>query len=132
MQSFISKQFLTFLLMGGIAAGVNFFSRIFYNQWMSFSTAIIIAYITGMITAFILMKFFVFKKSEHKLHNSIGIFILINLAAIIQVWLVSMLFDVYVLPSLNITSFAPEIAHLAGIVVPTFTSYFGHKHGSFR
>jgi putative flippase GtrA len=38
----------------------------------------------------------------------------------------------YVLPGAGITYFAPEIAHAAGIVVPVFTSYLGHKHWSFR
>lgn len=38
----------------------------------------------------------------------------------------------YVLPSLGITGFAPEIAHAAGVAFPVFTSHLGHKHWSFR
>lgn len=38
----------------------------------------------------------------------------------------------YVLPGVGVTRFAPEIAHAAGVVFPVFTSYFGHKHWSFR
>ena len=45
---------MIFLLTGGIAAAVNFGSRIVYSNWLGFSTAVVLAYITGMITAFVL------------------------------------------------------------------------------
>ena len=61
--AFRSRQFLVFLLTGGIAAAVNFGSRILYNQWMGFSAAIVLAYITGMVTAFVLARLFVFRAS---------------------------------------------------------------------
>jgi putative flippase GtrA len=55
---FFSKQFLVFLATGGIAALINFLSRILYSNWLDFSLAVFLAYITGMITAFILAKKF--------------------------------------------------------------------------
>ena len=48
---FMSRQFLAFLLTGGTAAAVNFGSRILYNRWMDFSSAVVLAYLTGMVTA---------------------------------------------------------------------------------
>lgn len=47
MGAFASRQFLLFLLTGGTAAVVNFASRIVLNQWLSYSSAIIIAYLVG-------------------------------------------------------------------------------------
>ncbi|CFR02292.1 GtrA-like protein [Yersinia frederiksenii] len=129
---FISRQFLVFLITGGIAAVVNFSSRIIYNIWLDFSWSIILAYITGMITAFILAKIFVFKESKQALHRSILFFILINIAAILQTWLISIILAYYLLPKLGITSYVREIAHAVGILVPVFSSYLGHKHWSFR
>jgi putative flippase GtrA len=128
---FASKQFLIFLLTGGIAALVNFGSRILYNHWVDFSTAIVLAYITGMMTAFILAKFFVFKHSQQALHRSILFFLLINLVAVLQTWLVSMGMAYWALPALGVSWYAKEIAHAVGIVVPVFTSYLGHKRWSF-
>jgi len=64
---FLSKEFIGFLVTGGIAAVVNFLSRIFYNQYCSFSSAVIFAYLTGMVTAFVLAKIFVFKQSAQQL-----------------------------------------------------------------
>lgn len=131
-RNFMSRQFLIFLLTGGTAAAVNFSSRIIYNIWLSFSLSVIIAYITGMITAFILAKTFVFKESQQSLKRSGILFILVNLVAILQTWLISMGLAYYLLPGMGITDFTKEIAHAAGVIVPVFTSYLGHKHLSFK
>ena len=130
-KSFFSRQFFTFILTGGVAAVVNFCSRIFFNQYMSYSSAIVVAYLSGMLTAFILAKCFVFKNGKQRLSHSAMIFCLINLFAITQTWLVSMLLVRY-LPSMQITQFVPEISHAVGIIIPVFTSYVGHKRWSFR
>jgi len=132
MHDFFTRQFLTFLLAGGTAAAVNFGSRIIYNQWMSYSSAIILAYVTGMITAFILAKLFVFTESRQDIKRAVFYFTLVNLLAVMQTWLVSMALACHLLPWLGITWHAAEIAHAAGVMVPVFTSYLGHKRWSFR
>jgi putative flippase GtrA len=130
--SFASRQFLVFLLTGGFAAAVNFGSRILYNRAMPFSSAVICAYITGMITAFVLARLFVFRESRQATHRAAGWFILVNVVAVAQTWAISMLLVKWVLPAMGVTAFAREIAHGIGVVVPVFTSYLGHKHFSFR
>ena len=130
--SFASRQFLVFLLTGGFAAAVNFGSRILYNRAMPFSSAVICAYVTGMITAFVLARLFVFKESQQATHRAAGWFILVNVVAVAQTWAISMLLVKWVLPAMGVTAFAREIAHGIGVVVPVFTSYLGHKHLSFR
>ncbi len=130
-QSFISTQFLKFLFAGGIAACVNFGSRFIYNQWMGFSAAVVLAYITGMITAFILAKYFVFRQSQMPLQYSVLRFLLINLLAVAQTLVVSLALLFYVLRWLDITMMAKEIAHAIGIIVPLFSSFIGHKYWSF-
>ena len=129
---FFSKQFLIFLINGGTAALVNVTSRIFYNQWIDFSLSVVLAYITGMITAFVLTKLFVFKESQQGLRKSAVFFMLVNLIAVLQTWGISVGLASYLLPYMGITRFIPEIAHVIGVVVPVFTSYVGHKHWSFR
>lgn len=129
---FLSRQFLVFLLTGGTAATVNFGSRILYSRWLDFSAAVIVAYVTGMVTAFVLAKLFVFKDSKQAVHRSIVFFILVNLVAVLQTWAISMGLAYYLLPSMGVTAFVPEIAHAVGVAVPVFTSYIGHKRWSFR
>ncbi len=132
MQQFLSRQFLLFLLTGGMAAVINFNSRIILNTWMSFSDAVILAYLIGMTTAFILAKCFVFTESQQTIHRSVVFFIIVNVAAILQTWVISISLAYYLLPRLGVTLYVREIAHLVGISVPIITSYVGHKHWSFR
>jgi putative flippase GtrA len=120
---FISKEFFVFLATGGFAALINFGSRFVYNQWMDFSSAVLLAYLTGMITAFILAKLFVFKTSDRPISHSALIFTLVNLVALVQTWGISVGLSSIILPS---------FAHAIGIMVPVFTSYLGHKFWTFK
>jgi len=131
-RQFFSRQFLIFLLTGGTAAAVNFGSRIVYSQWLEFSTAVICAYLTGMTTAFVLAKLFVFRASRQAVHRSAFFFILVNLVAVSQTWAISMGLAYYLLPRWGVTLFSKEIAHAVGVAFPVFTSYIGHKRWSFR
>lgn len=103
-----------------------------YNQWLDFSSAVILAYITGMVTAFVLAKLFVFKKSKQSIRRSAAFFVLVNLVAILQTWAVSMGLAYYLLPYMGVKFFVKEIAHAVGVAIPVFTSYIGHKRWSFR
>jgi putative flippase GtrA len=129
---FASKEFVKFIVVGGFAAIVNFMSRIVYSMYMGFSSAIIIAYITGMVVAFVLSKYLVFAPGRHHTVKEIGYFTLVNLAAIAQTWIVSMTMFHYILVWLSVSLYREEISHFIGIAVPAFTSYFGHKHFTFK
>jgi putative flippase GtrA len=131
-RAFGSRQFMLFLLTGGMAATVNFFSRILYNCWLDYSGAIIVAYLTGMVTAFVLARLFVFTNPSQSLHRSVLNFTLVNVVAVAQTWVISMGLASYILPGLGVTRFVPEFAHAAGVMFPVFTSYLGHKHWSFQ
>ncbi|MEB0122542.1 GtrA family protein [Pseudomonas sp. CCI1.2] len=128
----MTRQFLVFLLTGSIAALINFCSRMVYSLWLGFSSAVILAYITGMITAFILARLFVFKDSTQAVHHSAMFFILVNAVAALQTWGISLGLALYVLPALGVKLFTLEIAHAVGVAVPVVTSYIGHKRWSFR
>jgi len=129
---FKSKEFVAFLVAGGIAAAVNIGSRFFYNQYMSYSSAIILAYITGMITAFILNKFFVFEKSSHSTTKEFYYFTLVNLVAIAQTYIISIGLAEYLFPSIGVEKHRYLIAHTIGVIFPVFTSFIGHKFLSFK
>jgi putative flippase GtrA len=129
---FRSRQFLGFLVTGGIAAAVNFGSRIVYDTWTGYSAAIVLAYLTGMVTAFVLAKAFVFTDSRQALHRSAAFFVLVNALAVAQTWAISVALAYWAFPALGFEWYPKEIAHAIGIVVPVFTSYLGHRRYSFR
>jgi putative flippase GtrA len=129
---FSSKEFIKFVVVGGFAAMVNFGSRIFYNEYIDFSNAVILAYCSGMLTAYVLSKLFVFSSSQHHAIKEMLYFILVNIIAVIQTWGVSMFLFLYGLGWVNIDLYQREIAHVIGILVPVFSSYLGHKYFTFK
>ena len=119
-------------MVGGLAAGVNFISRIGFSQFFTYSVAIILAYLVGMSTAFLLSKHYVFELSGRPLKDEIKDFTIVNIFAVIQVWLISVGLAEYFLPYISFSFYPEEVAHLIGLGIPAITSYFGHKHFSFR
>ncbi len=129
---FKSKQFISFLFAGGFAAVVNFGSRFFYNEFVSFGNAVILAYLTGMITAFLLTKLFVFEKSIHSTKKEFYYFTLVHIVAVIQTYIISVGFATYLFPMVGFEFYPEAVAHAIGVVFPVFTSFIGHKYFSFR
>lgn len=128
----LSRQFLLFLLTGGFAALVNFASRFVYEQWVGFSLAVVLAYLTGMVTAYLLSRWLVFTRSGQSTARSVLFFCLVNGLAVAQTWAVSLLLAEWLLPAAGLRQHVHTLAHAVGIVVPVFTSYLGHKHFSFK
>lgn len=136
--SLLGSRFIRFLLAGGLAALVNFGSRFFYNLFVDFSTAVVLAFCTGLITGYILNKRYVFTSSGNSMVQEIGWFVFVNLIALAQTWGLSV-YLARVLPAYmpvvggaGSTELAEAVAHGAGVLLPVFTSYIGHKYLTFR
>ena len=125
------NRFVLFLLAGGMAALVNILSRIAFNWVMPYEVAIIVAYLCGMTTAYLLNRQFVFAASGRGVASEYTRFALVNLAAVAQVWIVSVGLARLVFPAIGFTWHAETVAHVIGVAIPVFTSYLGHKHFSF-
>jgi len=125
------RRFILFLGAGGAAAVVNILSRIVLNWAMPYEIAIVVAYLIGMTTAYLLNKRFVFAASGRNVTSEYLRFALVNLAAVAQVWIVSVGLARYVFPAAGFAWHAETVAHVIGVAVPVFTSYLGHKHFSF-
>lgn len=125
-------RFALFLAAGGIAAAANFLSRIALSEVMAYVPAIVLAYAIGMVTAFVLNRAFVFTGANNPVGQQVKWFVLVNLFAVLQTVLISLLLAEWLLPRFGV-GFHPEtIAHAIGVLVPVFTSYIGHKRLSFR
>lgn len=131
-KDFLSPQFRVFLLTGGTAAAVNIGSRILYSHWCSLSVAVTLAYLSGMVTAFVLARLFVFKQSTQSMGRSIVMFSLVNGVAYLQTLGLTVLFAEYLFPAWHFVWRAEFVAHTIGVVAPVFTSYIGHKRFSFK
>ena len=125
------KRLVLFVLASGTAALVNILSRIALNWVMPYEVAIIVAYLCGMTTAYLLNRYFVFAASGRGVASEYTRFALVNLAAVAQVWIVSVGLARLAFPAIGFTWHAETVAHVIGVAIPVFTSYLGHKHFSF-
>ncbi|MDC3009862.1 GtrA family protein [Synechococcus sp. AH-736-G20] len=126
------RQFFLFLITGGVAALINIGSRIGFSQVLRFELAVLAAYAIGMVTAYALARRYVFLQTQQSVKRSFAAFALINLAAVLQTWLVSIGIRTWLLPVIGVAALVDLIAHSFGVVVPVITSFFGHKYVSFR
>ncbi|NQX89545.1 MAG: GtrA family protein [Halioglobus sp.] len=137
MVKLLDNRMVRFLLAGGLAALVNFGSRFIYSLFVSFSTAVLLAFMTGLTTGFLLNKIYVFTTSKNTITQEMSWFVFINILALMQTWGLSVYLS-HVLPGMLPVSgesgkqLTYAIAHGAGILLPVFTSYVGHKYLTFR
>ena len=128
----MTRQFAGFLVAGGIAAAANVGSRILFSRLVGLELAVVLAYLVGMTVAFVLMRSAVFPPSAAPIARQAALFAAVNLAALLQTLVVTLLLARWLLPAAGIRSHVEEIAHVAGVCVPIATSFLGHKYLSFR
>jgi putative flippase GtrA len=128
----MSGRFLRFLLTGGIAALVNLASRYGLNEYMGFEAAVAIAYLFGVVTAYVLTRLFVFERSGHAVATEFRRFVIVNAVSLALVWGVSVGLALYLFPTLGFRWHPDTIAHFIGVASPAVVSYFAHKHYTFR
>jgi putative flippase GtrA len=128
----ISRSFALFIAIGTFSAGVNVGARIVFNRLVPFAFAIILAFLVALTTAFVLNKIIIFHSTGGSVVRQYVKFALVNLVALIQVWIVSMCLARILFPSIGVSFHAETIAHLIGVMSPVVTSYFAHRKFSFR
>lgn len=130
--AFEASSLLRFLLAGGVAALVNVLSRLLYSQAVSYTVAVVAAYVTGMATAYVLNRLLVFGPGDRGVPGEMLAFVMVNLLAVAQTLVISLGLAYYVLPALGVVQHAETLAHVVGVIVPVFTSFVGHKYWTFR
>jgi 4-hydroxybenzoate polyprenyltransferase/putative flippase GtrA len=127
----MNRSFAKFLLVGGIAAAVNWGSRFAFSQVMGFGWAVAAAYLLGMITAYVLSRLVVFEKSGRTVAEEFLRFGLVNVVALAIVEGVTEGLVRGVFPAIRFTWHPEAVAHAIGVAAPTVTSYLGHRHFTF-
>jgi putative flippase GtrA len=125
-------QFVLFVAAGGTAALANFGSRFLFDAFMPYVPAIVLAYGVGMVTAFLLNRAFVFTGANNPVAQQAFWFVAVNLAAVVQTVMISVLFARWVFPAVDMAWHPEAVAHAIGVIVPVFTSYIGHRRLTFR
>jgi putative flippase GtrA len=128
----IMGRFLEFIVVGGIAASLNWGSRFIFSIWFEYGVAIVLAYIVGMVSGFILMRSFVFDGHSRRIESQVLLYVVVNMVALPQTLIISIGLARWVFPYFGFGSRLEGTAHLIGIAVPVVTSYFGHKLFTFK
>lgn len=128
----MKSEFARFIVVGAIAASANIGSRVVFNLWVGFVTAMTMAFVVGLITAFVLNRNWVFLRSGKRWPNEATWFVLVNLLGLAQTIGISWILARHILPGLGQTVLVPGTAHTIGVIIPIATSYLGHKHFTFK
>ena len=126
------QRFLRFALVGAAAAAVNIASRVAISQFVRFEVAVILAFPIALTFAFVLARMLVFKVSDRSVSDEYVRFLLVNLVALVQVWLVSVGLTNWLFPAIGFTWHAELVAHTIAVCSPIFTSYHAHRVFTFR
>ena len=128
----LDQRFVRFLLAGGTAAAANYGSRFVFSLWCQYEAAIVLAYLVGMLVAFLLMRRYVFDAGSKALGPQVLKFIAVNLFAVVQTLVISVVLARWLLPAAGLHQQVEALAHLVGVLVPVLTSYVGHRFATFR
>ncbi len=126
------KQVFKFLLVGGFAAFANISSRIIFSNFFSYKLSIIFSFLIGLTTAFLLMRNYVFVFKKNLIYLQIQRFIFINLLNLIQIFFISLGLNFLLSLIINNVELVELISHIVGVLFPGITSYFAHKHFTFK
>jgi putative flippase GtrA len=120
-----------FVAIGGFAALVNFVARILIDRTTSYEVAIVLAFPIALTTAFLLNRALVFDGRHGDWRTQFWRFLLVNLVALVQVFVVSVALARFAFPAIGFTWRAHTVAHAIGLASPILTSYWAHKYFSF-
>jgi len=129
---YFTGQFGRFLIVGGLAALLNFASRFAFESSLGFSGSVAAAFGVGFLSAFVLNKAFVFPASGKPLREEMGWFFLFNALAFPIVLGGSILLNAYVLGPWLPAKLSEAAAHAIAIVLPVFVNFAAHKFITFR
>jgi putative flippase GtrA len=124
-------RFASFVVTGGISAACNLGSRFVMSRVMRYEFAVLVAYLIGMIVAFILARTFVFEKNERGWQSQLARFAVVNAFGLAQVWLVSVGLARLIFPRMKFYWYPEDVAHFVGVASPALISYYAHKYFSF-
>lgn len=129
-------RIVRFLIVGTLAAAVNWFARIALS-WafapaLSFELAVLMAYAIGMSSGFVLYRAYVFPEAGLAMVVQVRRFVAVNLVSAAEVWLIAVILVRMVFPAIGFAVFPEAVAHGVAIAAGAATSYAGHRLLTFR
>jgi len=131
LKHFLSRQFVGFLVVGGLAAFLHWLARILLSLFMAYGWAVFFAYGIGMGIAFVLNSWYVFPTSDKPVGKQARDFLAINLAFLPVVWFVSLWLKQWLIGQ-GVARYPEEVAHAVAITLPVMATFLLYKFVAFR
>lgn len=132
-QAFLKlPQIVRFLLLGGLAAAINWLVRFPLSLVLPFPAAVFVAYLIGMSAGFTLYRAYVFPNSRQPVPLQVTLFLIVNALGAVVVMAVSLTLLDHLLPAIGWSVLPEAVAHGTAIGVGAVANFFGHKYLSFR
>jgi len=125
-------QVVRFLLLGGLAAAINWAVRFPLSLVMPFEIAVLLAYLIGMSAGFTLYRTYVFPGSDRPIIEQTLTFLGVNLVGAVVVLLVANALLALLAPTGWPEFVCEGLAHGFAIGVGSVVNFFGHKLLTFR
>nr|WP_246432879.1 GtrA family protein [Rhodopseudomonas rhenobacensis] len=119
-------------MVGVTAAAINIVSRVVISQFVAFEYAVALAFPVALTFAFVMSRLLVFEPSASSAWGQYFRFFLVNLVALVQVWLVSVGLAQWLFPMIGWTFYPELLAHTIAVCSPVLTSYYAHKVFTFK
>jgi energy-coupling factor transport system substrate-specific component len=125
-------QVVRFLMLGGLAAAINWAVRFPLSLVMPFPAAVLVAYFIGMSAGFTLYRAYVFPGSDRPLHEQVLAFLGVNLVGAVVVMAIANGLLLILAPTDWPLAIREGLAHGFAIGVGAVVNFFGHKLLTFR
>lgn len=128
------REALRFLLVGGLAALINWLARIALSFFMPLPVAVLLAYAIGVTFGFFLYRAFVFSAPHGAIWRQVSLFLLVNF---VSAGIVLALTTSFLALAQRIFVLAPDTlleagAHGLAVGFGAFLNFAGHKLLTFR
>ena len=124
-------QPVRFLLLGGLAAAINWIVRFPLSMILPFDYAVLLAYLIGMSAGFVLYRNYVFPGSSRSLAEQSLMFLGVNLFGAVAVLGLTWLFLQVLADTGWPLAINQALAHGAAIFCGAVINFFGHKTLTF-
>jgi len=123
---YFSKQFIYFLIAGGLSALLNFFTRLILRPYFDIILSAIFSYTLALICAFFLYRKFVFPYSAVPIYIQGKKFLLIQIACMPVVILIFSLMTSFFI-SIGLGIYSEPLAHAISIGMPALITFLLYK-----
>lgn len=133
LKAFSTTQVFRFLIAGTFAAFVNWVARIALSVFLPFEASILLAYVIGMSTGYVLYARYVYvdRQTRSDTWRSVGVFLIVNVLSAGLVLGLSVMF-LSGLSALFPIITAQALAHGFAMVLGAVANYCAHSRITFR